>query len=184
MNNIVSEIVKYNQDYFPYEVNDSYGDYSGGEGLVQDIQDMIDNNPTELIDVLNEDIAESNNPDQIKDAKKIIRKLQKITSTTINSASMFGEPEGFFTRDDEIEYIETILYDRFPEIENCRAYIDQDNKGHYVLQVDVETPDFTLQGNDLEVVIDMRKIRKPSDLSKYVNPIANQYLDYVDKWLN
>ena len=33
MANLIDEIVKYNQDYFPYEVADTYDDYSGGEGL-------------------------------------------------------------------------------------------------------------------------------------------------------
>ena len=82
--------------------------------------------------------------------------------------------DDYFTRDDEIEYIETPLYDKFSEITSCRAFIDPDDKGHYVLSVDISNKDgyeFTV-----DAVIDMRKIRKPSDLRKYADVIAEKYL--------
>lgn len=180
MANLIDEIVKYNQDYFPYEVADTYDDYSGGESLYADVQDMVENHPDELIDNLTEDINESNNPDQIADAEKLIIKLQKIMgSTTVRASSMFGETEGFFTRDDEIDYIEEPLMDQIPEIRDCRAYIDTNDRGQYELSVDIYTDDFEMTADAL---IDMRKIRRPADLGKYVPIIIEKYQAERDSW--
>ena len=86
--------------------------------------------------------------------------------------SLFGEPEGFFTREDEIDYIEEPLKDKFPEIQGCRAYIDTNAKGQYELSVDIFTYNFDVNAT---AVIDMRKIRRPSDLGKYLPVIIKQY---------
>ena len=87
--------------------------------------------------------------------------------------------DDYFTRDDEIEYIETPLYDQFHDITACRAYIDPDDNGHYLLSVDISNTDgyeFTL-----ETIIDMRRIRKPADLQKYADIIANKYLAEIQE---
>lgn len=90
----------------------------------------------------------------------------------ICSETIFGDPTGFFTRDDAIEYIEEPLCEQFPEIRGCRAYIDQTDSGKYELSVDIYTDDFEITA---DAVIDMRKIRKPADLGKYLPMIIEQY---------
>ena len=93
--------------------------------------------------------------------------------------SLFGEPEGFFTREDEIDYLEEPLMDQIPEIRNCRAYIDTNAKGQYELSVDIYTDDFEMTADAL---IDMRKIRRPADLGKYLPIIIEQYQAEKDSW--
>jgi len=90
----------------------------------------------------------------------------------LNANDMFGMDDGFFTRDDEIEYIEEPLQEKFPEIQGCRAYIDRNAKGQYELSVDIFTYNFDVYFSE---IIDMRKIRRPSDLSKYVPDIIAKY---------
>ena len=59
----------------------------------------------------------------------------------ISCESMFGEPEGFFTRDDEIDYIEdplrTGIKNKFGIDADLRCYIDE----HNGIEVDVQTAD-------------------------------------------
>ena len=88
------------------------------------------------------------------------------------SSDLFGIEDGFFTRDDLITYIEEPLQEQIPEIRNCRAYMEQNGKGQYTLSVDIVTDDLdtTVAAN-----IDMRKIRRSSDLGKYLPTIINQY---------
>ncbi len=89
-----------------------------------------------------------------------------------SNSSLFGIYDGFFTRDNEIDYIEEPLKDKFPEIQGCRAYIDTNAKGQYELSVDIYTDDFEITA---DAVIDMRKIRRPADLGKYLPVIIEQY---------
>lgn len=97
----------------------------------------------------------------------------------ICSETIFGDPTGFFTRDDEIEYIEEPLCEQFPEIRGCRAYIDQTDSGKYELSVDIYIDDFEITA---DAVIDMRKIRKPADLGKYLPVIVEKYQTEKDSW--
>lgn len=87
----------------------------------------------------------------------------------INATSLFEE-DGFFTRDDCIEYLEQPLEEMIRKEERyhitpdsiigLRSYIEDGN----VIEVDCNVNDceFTIKEK-----IDMRKIRKPSDLKKY-----------------
>jgi len=103
-----------------------------------------------------------------KPSKRIQDWIQNQESVQADSA--FGEDEGFFTRDDEIEFIELPLEemirkeDRWgfkpQDVINLRAYIDDNNK----LEVDCNLGDYEFT---ISTQIDMRKIRKPSDLKKY-----------------
>lgn len=114
-----------------------------------------------------------------------ITKNQKITASkriqdwvkhqeSIKAESMFGD-DSFFTRDDEIEYIEIPLEDRLRHetsygfdintVINLRAYIDEDSK---TIEVDCQVDDFEFT---ISTQYDMRKIRKPNDLQKYVTPL-------------
>jgi len=114
-----------------------------------------------------------------------IRKNQKITASKriqdwVKSqeeikAQSFLENDDFFTRDDEIEYIEIPLEDRLrheesysfqmDDIIDLRAYIDEDSK---TIEVDCKVDDFEFT---IRTTYDMRKIKKPSDLQKYVTPL-------------
>ena len=112
------------------------------------------------------------------------RKIDNIKSSTKVNASddCLWCDDGYFTRDDAIEFIEIPLEEKIrealdiqpDEAVNLRCYID-DNK----LEVD-----FDIAGDiqsKASAVIDFRKIRKPSDLQKYVSvlldDISRQYVD-------
>lgn len=90
----------------------------------------------------------------------------------ICNSYLYGEPEGFFTREDEIEFIEEPLMEKFPEINGCRAYIDITPNNKQLLSVDISTDEFEITA---EVIIDMRRITKPADLGKYLPAIVEQY---------
>lgn len=103
-----------------------------------------------------------------KPSKRVQDWIQNQESVQADSA--LGEDEGFFTRDDEIEFVELPLEDMIrkedrwgfkPEdVINLRAYIDDNN----LLEVDcdIDGCEFTISTQ-----IDMRKIRRPKDLKKY-----------------
>lgn len=89
--------------------------------------------------------------------------------------SLFGCPEGFFTREDCIDYIEEPLRERItnqysPEILDIRCYIENGNR----LDVDINI-DGTEFNVKLDKPIDMRRIRKPDDLQKYVKAIFDAF---------
>ena len=87
--------------------------------------------------------------------------------------NIYGNPDDFFfTRDDLIDYIEVPLQEAIPDIQGCRAYMDRNAKGQYELSVDIFTYNFDV---DFSKIIDMRKIHRPSDLSKYVPDIIAEY---------
>lgn len=102
-----------------------------------------------------------------RDSKRIRDYIKN--ECTINATSLFEE-EGFFTRDDCIEYLEQPLEEMIRKEEryhitpdsiiNLRSYIEDGN----IIEVDCNVNDceFTIKEK-----IDMRKIRKPSDLKKY-----------------
>jgi hypothetical protein len=101
--------------------------------------------------------------------------LRACTSIKADTDIYGEDPEFFFTRDDIIDFIEVPLEDRIPEIKSCRGYIDKEN-GKYVLSVDIITDDYDLTGGGAPTaIIDMRKIKKPSDLTKYVDDIIAEY---------
>ena len=98
----------------------------------------------------------------------------------ISCESMFGEPEGFFTRDDEIDFIEdplrTGIKNKFGIDADLRCYIDE----HNGLEVDVQTADgyeFTIK---MPRRIDMRKIRKPGALQYCVPDLLDQFEKLYD----
>lgn len=96
----------------------------------------------------------------------------------IECENFLGVEDGYFTRDDCIEYIEIPLekairenYEFEPsDPVNLRCYIEDDNK----LDVDVEVDDcfFNLK---LDKPIDMRRIRTSSDLQKYVPELLSKF---------
>ena len=116
--------------------------------------------------------------------KKIItaskRQQEYEEQAKINAQSFLEQEDGFFTRDDCIEYIEIPLEDAIRRDEsygfqeddpiNLRCYIEDDNK----LDVDVEVDDFFFNIK-LDKPIDMRKIRAPKDLQKYVPELLDKF---------
>jgi hypothetical protein len=96
--------------------------------------------------------------------------------------NIYGDPNDFFfTRDDLIDYIEEPLQEAIPDIQGCRAYMDRNAKGQYELSVDIFTYNFDM---DFSKIIDMRKIHKPSDLSKYVPDIIAKYNEVEESTWN
>lgn len=115
--------------------------------------------------------------------KKLVaskRAIDWAKKQSINAESMFGQDDGFFTRDDCIEYIEIPLEEEIRKDKslgfqpddpiNLRCYIEEGNK----LDVDCEVDGFFFNIK-LDAPIDMRKIRKPSDLQKYIPEIFNKF---------
>ncbi len=115
--------------------------------------------------------------------KRTFRKYprNRITANTrIQADNCMWCDEGFFTRDDERDYIEEPLEEFIKDYihcENCklgtRCYIDGNN-----LEVDCvfDGWEFTLHA-----IIDFRKIRKPSDLGKYLPDLIQQFKDTYDE---
>lgn len=111
----------------------------------------------------------------------------------INAQSALGEYDGFFTRDDCIEYIEIPLEEKIradktysfsnDEPVNIRCYIEDTEDGGYELDVDIELDDcfFNIK---LDRPIDMRKIRVASDLSKYIPELYEKFCKEYDKILD
>jgi hypothetical protein len=113
------------------------------------------------------------------------RKIDGIESSTKITADegMFGyDDDQFFTRDDEIEFIEIPLEEKIretfdlqpDEIVNLRCYIDGNKlEVDFDIAGDMESTSYT--------TIDFRKIKRPSDLQKYVptllEDISKQYID-------
>lgn len=87
---------------------------------------------------------------------------------------------GFFTRDDCIEYLENPLSDeikdKFGIDVALRSYIEDGNQ----LDVDVETSDGYEFNIKLDKPIDMRKIRLPRDLQKYVPELLHEFEEQYD----
>lgn len=96
-------------------------------------------------------------------------------STKIQSDDCMWCDEGFFTRDDEIEYIEEPFEEFIREytfcdddcVINLRCYIDGKS-----LELDCS---FDGWETTLKTTIDFRQIRKPSDLRKYLSPLIMQF---------
>ena len=99
---------------------------------------------------------------------------------------LFGYDDSFFTRDDEIDYIEEPLGEairnQFGIDVNLRCYIEDGN----MLDVDVSTSDGYEYNLKLSRPIDMRRIRRPSDLSKYVPELLKNFTEQYDgnTWAN
>lgn len=94
------------------------------------------------------------------------------------------DDDGFFTRDDCIEYIEEPLEDAIRDTFSLnssdpiwiRCYIEDGNR----LDVDIDTEDFSTNIK-LDKPIDMRRIRRPSDLQKYVPELLDKFTtEYTD----
>lgn len=92
--------------------------------------------------------------------------------------SMFGyDDDQFFTRDDEIEYIEIPLEEairkeyQIPQdvVVSLRCYIEGKN-----MEVDCKVDDYEFT---IKAVIDFRKIRKPSDLQRYVKVLLARFIE-------
>lgn len=92
---------------------------------------------------------------------------------------MYYEDDQFFTRDDEIDYIEIPLEDFIREYTDyrgndlsLRCYIDGT-----ALEVDCAFDgwEFTMDAK-----IDFRKIRNPRDLGKYLRVLENQFIEFYD----
>ena len=90
---------------------------------------------------------------------------------------MFGCESGFFTRDDLNELMDEIN-DRCPQgVQATAIYMGDDQK---TLEVDMEDDEYGSE--TVYKKIDMRKIRKPSDLLRYANSIIADFQNTVGKW--
>ena len=90
---------------------------------------------------------------------------------------MFGCESGFFTRDDLNELMYEIN-DRCPKgMQATAIYMSNDGR---TLEVDMEDDEYGSE--TVYKKIDMRKIRKPSDLLRYANSIIADFENTVGKW--
>lgn len=131
--------------------------------------------PVEVLEIV------SNKSTPVTSSKRIEEYIK--TQCKVVASSLFEE-DGFFTRDDCIEYLEQPLeemirkeerYHLTPDsIINLRSYIEEGN----VIEVDCNVNDceFTIKDR-----IDMRKIRKPSDLEKYAVRLFQKFDEKYSK---
>lgn len=189
IDDLVTLIENFLSEYDPYGFNDTYNSWTPTAESFEDIKSRILSD-TEYYIRWFSDVAEDDTNTRIKEEARMICNALKNLDTfqdisdvdacsITGDTDIFGEdPDFFFTRDDIMEYIEEPLQDQIPEIESCRGYIDKDETGKYVLSVDIITDDYELTGVAAPAVtIDMRKIKKPSDLGKYLTPIIQIYND-------
>jgi len=88
---------------------------------------------------------------------------------------MFGCESGFFTRDDLNELMYEIN-ERCPKgMQATAIYMSNDDR---TLEVDMEDEEYGSE--TIYKKIDMRKIRKPSDLLRYANSIIDEFQSKVD----
>lgn len=101
-------------------------------------------------------------------AERILKELKdKYDGKPLNEDYWFGEEDGFFTRDDLDEFTGE-LEDQLSGtgIEIWKAYMEPGNN----LEVDWEYEGFE---DTFKIRIDMRKIRKPNDLFRYIEPVKS-----------
>ena len=107
------------------------------------------------------------------------RKFDKASGKYVKEdyCDMFGCESGFFTRDDLNELMDEIN-DRCPKgTQATGIYMSNDGR---TLEVDMEDEDWG--GDTIYKKIDMRKIRKPSDLLRYADSIITEFENTVSKW--
>ena len=178
---LVIAIEEFMTTYDPYGFYDTYDSFQPNEKSFANIKAQVEAKDEHMIAWFGDVAAHSDDAQERADADAIYTALvgadvEASTKVTASSIDIFGEdPDFFFTRDDIIDYVETPLEEQLPEIKACRGYIDKEN-GKYVLSVDIITDDYEVVGYGApEVTIDMRKIRKPADLTKYVPDIVAQF---------
>lgn len=92
---------------------------------------------------------------------------------------IYGVEDGFFTRDDLIEFEgeleDQLLKDELPNVNVYRAFMEPGNN----LEVDWEYFGYE---ETSKAKIDMRKIRKPNDLLRYIKPIEDDILAKVSEF--
>lgn len=175
-------------------------DYSGadiylnndGYFVVTVYAEVSYNGLVDIMDALNP-IVEKYDPDAYFDADTPGRCSAYIDPDNIPSnmypdVDMFGSeeiegsisPEDFFTKDDLVDFvieIEDTMNERINPKQKFNvedAYIE--GKKMYV---SIYNDEYQLSG---EVSIDMRKIRKPSDLIKYKNSMINQMIEQYNQY--
>jgi len=178
---LVATIEEFMLKYDPQGFYMTYGSYKPNQKSFRDIKAKVESKDDYMIEWFADVSSGSDDAAEREDADVIYTALvgadvEASTKITASGLDMFGEdPDFFFTRDDIIDYIEDPLEGRIPEIKSCRGYIDKEH-GKYVLSVDIITDDYELTGGAAPAVtIDMRKIKKPSDLTKYVDDIIAKY---------
>lgn len=184
---LVVAIEEFMAKYDPYGFYDTYGSWKPTEQSFEDIKKQVESKDKHMVAWF-EDVANNSDDPEERDEADVIyigligADVEASTKVTAG-IDIFGEdPEFFFTRDDIIDYIETPLEDRIPEIKSCRGYIDKEND-KYILSVDIITDDYDLTGESAPTAtIDMRRIRKPSDLSRYVEDILAEYTQIVQAY--
>lgn len=179
---LIATIEEFMLAYDPYGFYDVYGSWKPNQNSYNDIKKQIESKDTHMIDWFEDVANNSDNPEEREDADVIYKALagadvEASTRVTASNLALFGEdPDFFFTRDDIIDYVETPLEEQLPEIKSCRGYIDKTDDGKYILSVDIITDDYEVSGYGApEVTIDMRKIRRSADLTKYVPDIIAQF---------
>lgn len=96
-------------------------------------------------------------------------------STKIQANDCMWCDDGFFTRDDERDYIERplteMIENQYGVKASARCYIENGNN----LDVDINLDDGYSFNIKLDKPIDMRRIRLPKDLQKYVSEIFDKF---------
>ena len=146
-----------------------------GERDREELEDTIKENGVEASVELCDEVSSTNDLDYV--TMTIV--FDKSGGIGINEdyCDMFGCEGGYFTRDDLNELMYEIN-DRCPKgMQATAIYMGDDEK---TLEVDMEDDEYGSE--TVYKKIDMRKIRKPSDLLRYANSIIADFQNTVGKW--
>lgn len=187
IDDLVTHIENFLAEYDPYGFNDTYNSWTPTEESFKDIKSQILDDIDYYIQWFS-DVAEDDISAHLKDEASTICNALKYLSTfqdisDIDACSITGDTDLFgidydeiFTREDLQEYVEQVIYDEVAGVTGCRAYIDKID-GKYVLSVDMDVDDYSI--SNINETLDLRKVRKPSDLSKYAERIIDQFYELV-----
>ena len=99
----------------------------------------------------------------------------KIQKKVYTSRGLYGiDYDEFFTKEELVELCNLVEDQLPPDTHVIDSWIE-DN----VIHIEIETKDWYNYSNDTK--IDFRKIKKPSDLFKYVEPIAKDFNEQIKK---
>lgn len=90
---------------------------------------------------------------------------------------MFDQDAGFFTRDDLNEFsgeLEEALA-KHGDFGVSEIYIEKEGKA-YILYISIVNMD-TMSEFEVDIAVDMRRIRRPSDLNKYISQAVDEVLE-------
>lgn len=122
----------------------------------------------------------------LEEAKNKVYHVDELDSAKRNYGGAYDvDPEAFFTRDDIVDFGNDICDDLTRntacEVELAGAEISDDGGHDFLTLTIVIDDDYEVQAS---INIDMRRIRKPSDIYKYKNEMLVEFMDGINEYLS